>query len=89
MKLKRNLIIRQVADSWIVMSLEDPLVDLNGILTLNSSAAFLWQELEKGADREGLIDAMTSEYDVARDQASDDIDEFLHKLQDAGCLDEI
>lgn len=86
MKLKDNLVLRQVADTWCVLAYGEALVDFNGMLTLNESGVLLWKALEEGKDREGLVEALTGEYEVSEEQASADVDAFLDKLSQAGCL---
>lgn len=87
MKLKEEFVLRQVADTWVVMPLGQTSVDFNGMLTLNQSGALLWQALEKGGDREALADALTGQYEVSREEALADVDAFLAKLQQTGCLE--
>ncbi len=86
MKLKENLVLRQVADTWCVLAYGDALVDFNGMLTLNESGVLLWKALEQGADREALTEALTAEYEVSMEQALADVDAFINKLGQAGCL---
>ena len=87
MKLKEEFVLRQVADTWVVMPLGQTSVDFNGMLTLNQSGALLWQALEKGGDREALADALAAQYEVDREEALADVDAFLAKLQQTGCLE--
>lgn len=87
MKLREGFALRQVADTWVVMPLGRTSVDFNGMLTLNDTGAVLWQALEKGGDREALVDALVAEYDVTRDVVLADVDAFLAKLKDAQCLE--
>jgi len=87
MKLKEGFALRQVADTWVVMPLGEKSVDFNGMLTLNDTGAVLWQALEKGGDKEALADALVAEYDVSRETVLPDVDAFLAKLVEAGCLD--
>ena len=87
MKLKEEFVLRQVADTWVVMPLGQTSVDFNGMLTLNQSGALLCQALEKGGDREALADALTAQYEVDREEALADVDAFLAKLQQTGCLE--
>ena len=87
MKIKENFVLRQVAGAWVVLPLGSATLDFNGMLTLNESGLLLWRFLEKGADREKLTDALLQVYDVSRDQASSDVDEFLNKLIQAGCVE--
>lgn len=88
MKLKPNFILRQVADSWLVVAVGQASVDFNGLLTLNETGALLWKALERGADLEGLTAALTEEYEVSPRQARADAGEFLDSLRQAGCLEE-
>ena len=86
MKLKENLVLRQVADTWTVLPLGKDIINFDGMLTLNDTGAMLWQVLETGADKEELVKALTKEYDVSEQQALTDIEEFIDKLNLAGCL---
>lgn len=87
MKLKENFALRPVADTWVVLPLGAESVNFNGMLTLNEAGALLWQALEKGGDREALADALMAEYIVDRAQALADVDAFLEKLREVGCLE--
>lgn len=87
MKTKENFVLRQVAGSWVVLSIAEATVDFNGMLTLNESGLMLWKLLEQGSTREALATALTDEYDVTYEQALIDVDEYLEKLNRAGCID--
>lgn len=86
MKLSENFALRQVAGTWVVMPLGDATLDFNGMMTLNDTGAFLWRELEQGSDKNGLVAALTAEYAVNVDQAAADVEEFVIRLAEAGCL---
>lgn len=88
MKLKTDFVLRQVADTWIVLPVGTATVNFNGMLTLNASGALLWKALEQGADCDALVDSLMKEYIVDREQASADVQTFLEKLKAAGCLQE-
>ena len=87
MKLKENFALRQVADTWVVLPLGSATLEFNGMLTLNEAGALLWKALEQGANREILADSLTKEYIVDREQALNDVDEFLAKLAKVGCIE--
>ena len=84
MKLKENFVLRQVADTWVVLPVGAASLDFNGMLTLNETGAVLWQALEQGNDP---VDALTADYDVSRQQAAADVEEFLDSLRSVGCLE--
>ena len=88
MKTKKNFVLRQIAGSWVVLSIAEATVDFDGMLTLNESGLILWRLLEQGSTREALATALTEEYSVSYETALADVDEFLEKLDRAGCIDQ-
>ena len=87
MKIKSDYLLRKVADSYVVVPVGKATVDFNGMINLNETGAFLWQQLQKGAGEEALINAMLSEYDVDEETALEGIDSFLKKLREADLLE--
>ncbi len=88
MRIKKDYVLRQVVDTWVVLPLGAEAVNFAGMLTLNESGAMLWQVLEQGCDRDALVKALTAEYEVSEAEAGADVDAFLNKLLQAGCVEE-
>ncbi|MBO4562849.1 MAG: PqqD family protein [Clostridia bacterium] len=86
MKIREGFVLRKVADATIVVPAGEASVDFNGMITLNETAAFLWKLLEKETDKEELLSAMLSEYDVDEERAKAGIERFLAKLEKEGLL---
>lgn len=87
MKINENFVLREVAGSWVVIPIGEKSVDFNGMMNLNETGVLLWRELEKGVEKEELVAALTAEYDVSAEIAAKDIDEFIEKLEKAGCIE--
>ena len=87
MKLKENLVLREVAGTWVVLPLAEKVLDFNGMLSLNETGVILWRLLEKGNTREEMATALTEEYEVGFEQALSDVDEYLKVLERAGCIE--
>ena len=87
MKIKSDYLLRKVADSYVVVPVGKATVDFNGMINLNETGAFLWQQLQKGAGEEALLNAMLWEYDVDEETALEGIDSFLKKLREADLLE--
>lgn len=87
MKINRNFSIRNIAGAWVALPLGSKIVDFTGMLTLNETGVLLWHKLEVGATREELADALTAEYEVSREMALADVDAFVEKLYEIGCLE--
>lgn len=87
MKIKSDFALREVAGTWVVLPFGAEIVNFNGMLKLNETSVLLWKALEQGADRNDLIAALTSEYDVDAETAGADVDAFIEKLSNIGCLE--
>ena len=85
MKIKEGYILRTVAGMHIAVPVSAK-TDFDGMITLNETAAFLWQKLTEDTEKEALIDALTAEYDVDEATAAADVDAVIAKLNDAGLL---
>ena len=86
MKIKDGFVLREVAGDIVVIPSGD-MLDLNMMITLNETGRFLWMHLEKGAETEDLVQALTQEYDVSYEDAKAHIDLFVAKLNENGLLD--
>ena len=89
MKIKDDFVLRRVANTWTVLPLSAEVLNFDGMLTLNESGAMLWNVLIKGADFDMLVDALLNEYDVTREQALTDAEEFLNMLKSVGCIEDV
>lgn len=86
MKLKSGFVLKEIAGECIVVSTDADL-DLNGIISLNSTAKTLWLALEKGVDgMDDLVRALTSEYDVDEALAKKAAESFVSRLKELDFL---
>ena len=79
MKLKDGFILREVAGQTVVLPVGGDL-DLNMMITLNETGAFLWKQLENENDEAGLVTALLAEYDVDETTAKNAVEGFVAKL---------
>ncbi|MBR1483296.1 MAG: PqqD family protein [Ruminococcus sp.] len=87
MKVKKDFILRKVADSYVVVPVNKMTLDFNGIITLNETGAFLFGIMQQGTNREELIAKLLEEYNVTPEKAAEDVDLFIQKAQDADVLE--
>lgn len=86
MKVNSNYVLKSVADSYIVVALGGDMVDLNTIITLNETGAFIWKQLESDTTVDAIVSEMLKEYDVASDKAYADVESFIAKITEAGLM---
>lgn len=85
MKLKNGFVLKEIAGECVVVAV-DAALDLDGMITLNSTAKTIWLLLERGTTREEIIAALTEEYDVGAELAAEAADGFVARLEELGFL---
>ena len=85
MKLKEGFLLRTVAGQTVVLPTGEEL-DLNMMITLNETGAFLWERLQEETDEAALVAALLGEYDVDEDTAKASVAGFVAKLNEHGFL---
>ncbi len=80
MKIKEGFILREVAGTFVIISSGDDNLDFKGVITVNEVGAFIWKGVEAGFSKEEIVEKILSEYDVTKEIASVDCDEFLEQL---------
>lgn len=85
MKLKEGYLLRQVAGQYVVLPIGGEL-DLNMMISLNGTGAFLWERLQDETDQAALVAALLAEYDVDEATAKEAVANFVAKLSDNGFL---
>ena len=80
LKLDKEYVLRQIGDDYVIVPVGKAALDLNGMITVNETGAFLWEQLVKGTSKEGLLETLMETYEVTQEEAERDIDEFLDVL---------
>ncbi len=88
MKINNNFILKEIAGSYMVVPVGNELIDLNAMITLNESGAFLWKLLLNDSTEYELVTAILKEYNTDINTATEDIREFVENLRKIGALDE-
>lgn len=73
MKIKDGFILRTICGEHVVVGEGLAQVNFNKMLSLNASAAYLWNEVTgKEFTVEDLTNLLTEKYDVSADRAAED-----------------
>ena len=85
MKMKEGFLLREVAGQTVALPIGADM-DMNMMITLNETGAFLWEKLQEETDEAGLVTALLAEYDVDESTAKQAVANFVAKLSDNGFL---
>ena len=82
MKIKKELIKRNIAGDVILVPVGSASLDLKGLITLNEAAEVIWDALPEAEAADDLVKAITEVYDVDAETAAQDVNALLEKLRE-------
>ncbi len=87
MKIKEGYMLREIAGNFVVVPVGIASKEFNGVITLNSTGAFLWKELMNGLSITDLIDRLVATYEVEKEVAAKDVNNFVSILKGANLVE--
>ncbi len=87
MKLNPSLQMRRLGSKWVIVRAVDGDVNLTDVISLNETAARLWERFS-GAEftEEEMVDWLCGEYEVEAQVAKEDIHKLLKIWEEYGML---
>ncbi len=87
MKLNPSLQMRRLGSKWVIVRTVDGDVNLTDVISLNETAARLWERFS-GAEftEEEMVDWLCGEYEVEAQVAKEDIHKLLKIWEEYGML---
>lgn len=89
MKIKEGFVLREICREHVVMGEGLAQVNFNRMLSLNESAAYLWEQVAgKDFTREDLVNLLLDKYDVTEEVAKADVEKLVAVWQEQGVITE-
>jgi hypothetical protein len=87
MRLLEGFVLRSICGEHIVTGEGLARVDFSKVISLNPSAAYLWEQIQdKDFTADDLVALLTARYDVDAERARADVDKLLVSWREAGLL---
>lgn len=86
MKRSKDFLLRDVAGALVIVPVGDAIAAFPGMITLNGTAAYLWELLETEQTAQSLTEALLARYEVDEEKAKADVEAFIKKLKPTGAL---
>ncbi len=87
MKHKEDVILHDIGGEKILLPFGAQVMNLNGIITLNGTAAFVWELLDQDCNIDELAIAVSQHFDVHLETAREDIITFITGIEKLGILE--
>lgn len=88
MQASKDYLLRTIAGETILIPSGAAAQKFNGLVTVNSIGAYIWDVLSRPTDLETLVSRITEEYEVDAETARRDAEAFLQELRDIGALED-
>ena len=88
MKLKHEFVIREIAGEYVLVPMGKSALAFSGMVTTNAVGAYICEQLASPITGEALLDAVCQEFEVSRQTAREDTEQFLNMLRKAALLEE-
>ena len=83
MKFKKEFIESEIVGETVLIPTGETAAHFNGLISVNELGRFIWDNYENAKDEEDLLQKILDEYEVEKEVAKADMDEFLQTLKDA------
>lgn len=86
MKVRDQFVLRTIAGEPLLIPVGEAAITTKGLIALSESGVLLYEKLKDGCTQEALVDALLAEYDVSRQDAARDVEEFLGQMRGLNML---
>lgn len=88
MKIKNGFVLKSICGENMIIAEGKENIDFSKIISLNESAAYLWNKVEgKDFTPQTLAELLVEEYEVDDERALADAEILAKQWQDAGIVD--
>ena len=87
MKRKADFIMQNVGGENLLVPLGAQVMDLNGLITLNDTAACVWELLAQERTADELTAAVAERFDVTPERAYADVQTFVDEIAKMGVIE--
>lgn len=88
MKAKDGFVLRNVVDEYILMPVDDTILQFDGAVLLNEVSAFVWNQIQTPISKADLLKAILDEFEVEEKVAAQDLDNLLETFSGFGIIEE-
>ena len=86
MKRSADFLLREVAGTQVLVPLGDAAISFPGMVTLNGTGAYIWEQLAQEQTMQSLVEAVVDCYAVDQETAQNDVQAFVEKLIPIGAI---
>jgi hypothetical protein len=76
-----SVVTRKTGYEYVLVPITNNIADMNSVYTLNETGAFIWEKINGKRSVEDIITALTTEFEIDKDTASEDMFSFIDNMK--------
>jgi len=84
----KDFIKRKIGTQYVIVAVGEATKRFNGMISVNSTGSFIWDQLEKSISMAELVSAITENYDIDAETATAHATKFIDTLKGVGAIAE-
>ena len=87
MKIKEGFLLREIAETHIVVPIGERVIDFKGMMVLNSVSADVCFFISEHRSYEEVVEYILETYDVDRQTAESDLNDLIERMEASGVIE--
>jgi hypothetical protein len=75
-----SIVTRKTGNEYVLVPITNNIADMNSVYTLNETGAFIWEQIDGKRNVEEIINELTNEYDIEKQNAESDVFTFIEDM---------
>ena len=75
-----SIVTRKTGNEYVLVPITNNIADMNSVYTLNETGAFIWEQIDGKRNVEEIINELTNEYDIDKQNAESDVFTFIENM---------
>lgn len=88
MKRSKDFIKRKIGTQYVIVAVGAATKKFNGMISVNSTGSFIWDQLEQSMTMDELVTAITENYEIDKETATAHATQFVNTLKGVGAIAE-
>ena len=88
MKRSKDFIKRKIGTQYVIVAVGAATKKFNGMISVNSTGSFIWDQLEQSMTMEELVDAILQNCEIDAETATAHATQFVNTLKGVGAIAE-
>jgi len=87
MKIKEGFLLREIANTHVVVPVAERVIDFKGMMILNGVSPAIVEYMREHRTQEEILAYILDEFDIDKETAENDLNKLIDQMEANGVLD--